>query len=275
MNVASGGVGLDVADRLEAVLADFGVDFRITVASGAEVVTALRAAVEASPDLVVTLGGDGTARLAAELCGPDGPLVAPLSGGTVNFLSRAIYGGVAWDEALIAALTEGEARPVAGGRVAGRPFYAAALLGTAALLAPAREAVRAGKLKMAWRRANTVCKRMFTSQIRFQTDNSLPSKAMALGLLSPHVSQACHGGIALEAVGLDFHGATEGFRLGLHALMGDWRSDPAVTATLCRHGRAWAKAPIPCILDGETFLLERTVEIEFEPNGFHALAPAR
>jgi diacylglycerol kinase family enzyme len=45
--------------------------------------------IDSAPDAVLVLAGDGTARAAAEMAGPDGPLIAPLPGGTMNMLPRA------------------------------------------------------------------------------------------------------------------------------------------------------------------------------------------
>ena len=63
-------------------------------------------------------------------------------------------------------------------------------------------------------------------------------------------------------------------RLGLYHLMGDWRADPNVVTTRCASARAWSRRPIPAILDGESFRLERSVEIAFTPKAFRALVPA-
>ena len=52
--------------------------------------------------------------------------------------------------ALRAALENGEPKAVAGGVVEGEAFYCAAILGSPALWAPAREAMREGRLKLAW-----------------------------------------------------------------------------------------------------------------------------
>ncbi|HKT53073.1 MAG TPA: diacylglycerol kinase family protein, partial [Caulobacteraceae bacterium] len=130
LNPAAGGVGHRATEALHAVLDEFGLESRVTVAENGGVDAAVRAAVEARPDLIVVLAGDGTARLAAALAGPDGPLIAPLPGGTMNMLAHALYGNIGWREALTAALTHGVERHVSGGEVNGRRFYCAAILGS-------------------------------------------------------------------------------------------------------------------------------------------------
>src|SRR5688572_20978118 len=102
VNCASGSVGRDAPAQMEALLSEAGVPFRLTAPEPEDLLQALTAAVDAAPDLVVILAGDGTARAAAELCGPKGPMLAPLPGGTMNMLPHAVYGEVPWADALTA-----------------------------------------------------------------------------------------------------------------------------------------------------------------------------
>ena len=119
----------------------------------------LRAAVDAAPDLLIVLAGDGTARAAAELCGPDGPMIAPLPGGTMNMLPHAIYGVRPWQAALRLALEHGYEQPIGGGEVEGYRFMVAGIFGSPALWAPAREAARHGQPKLAFLRARRALRR--------------------------------------------------------------------------------------------------------------------
>jgi diacylglycerol kinase family enzyme len=99
-NVASGGVGPDARAELERILGEFGITPHICTPTVGELIDCLRAGVDSGPDLLVVLAGDGTARAAAELAGPTGPLIAPLAGGTMNMLPHAVYGRRPWQEAL-------------------------------------------------------------------------------------------------------------------------------------------------------------------------------
>ncbi len=273
VNSASGGVGPGAADTLKALLDRFGLDSRVSVPETNQIEDAVRAAVESGPDLVIVLAGDGTASRAADLCGPDGPLVAPLPGGTMNMLPRALYGNRAWPDILEAALHHSAERWVSGGEVGGYRFYCAAILGSPALLALAREAVRSGKLARAWRYATTALRRALLTRVRFHGDGGTERKAVALGLICPLVSRTCDEERALEAAILDVHDAMEVFRLGLRNMLGDWRGDPAVTVESCVRGRVWARSPIPGLFDGELRRLGRSAEIRFKPRAFRALAP--
>jgi diacylglycerol kinase family enzyme len=149
VNAASGSVGKGAGAALQAIVAEFGLTVHVAETQPSGIVKAVEAAVKAAPGLVIVLAGDGTARLAAELCGPDGPLVAPLPGGTMNMLPKAIYGTTDWKLALRSALAKGEVREISGGEVGGKSFYVAAILGAPALWADAREAVRAMEFRKA------------------------------------------------------------------------------------------------------------------------------
>jgi diacylglycerol kinase family enzyme len=274
VNVAGGGVGPGAGEELRAVVARSGLELDVASVEPKDIEKAVRAAVASGPDLVVTLAGDGTARLAAELCGTDGPLLAPLPGGTMNMLPNALYGKCDWREALAASLSAGVVRSVPGGTVDGRPFYVAAILGTPALWAPAREAMRKKSLKLALQYAKRAVARAFTGKLRFELDGGPRAKAEALALLSPLMSDICPDETQLEAIALDPRHAADAVRIGIKALIGGWRSDPAVNAQCCRRGRAISKRAIPCLIDGEIYRAGQSVDIAFAPRAFRALVPA-
>lgn len=277
VNPASGGVGPNAIAEMERILAAAGRPANIRAIGPDDLEAVLKAALDSGPELLIVLAGDGTARAAAEMVGPDGPLLAPLAGGTMNMLPYALYGRRPWQAALEDVLERGEVKEVGGGVVAGRRFFVAAILGAPALWAYAREAVRMGHLNEAFRRAKDAYARAFSQKIRFTIEAEPTRMAEALTLLCPLVSRAMHEDEdALEADALDPKGAAEAFRLGFRALVsefyGDWRDDPAVTARRCRRARAWAISQIPAILDGEPVRLPRRVEIAYEPRAFRALA---
>ena len=277
VNAASGSVGRGAGDALQAIVGEFGLSVHVAEVQPAGIVEAVRAAVAAAPDLLIVLAGDGTARLAAELCGLEGPLVAPLPGGTMNMLPKAIYGTTDWRAALRLALGRGEERIVSGGEVGGKAFYVAAILGAPALWADAREAVRALKFRQALARAQRAFRRTFHGSLRFDLADGRTRKAEALTLMCPLVSRALTREDALEVDALDPHGVGQAFRLGLRAafsgILGDWRQDPSVTTELCRSGQAWARGRIPAIIDGEPHRFPRQVSFSFRPAAFRALAP--
>jgi diacylglycerol kinase family enzyme len=272
-NVASGSVGADAPAQIEKIFADHGVDARVCAPAKEDLGACLRAAVDAAPDLLVVLAGDGTARAAAELCGPDGPMVAPLPGGTMNMLPHAIYGPRPWQDALSIALAQGEERMLGGGEVAGHKFLVAGIFGSPALWAPAREAARYGKTRLAFLRARRAAKRAFSGRLRYSLDNGDREKAEALTFMCPLASRAlAEDEQVLEAAALDLNGAMDAFRLGFHALTGDWRDDPNVLVEKCRLARIWAADGIPAILDGESVRLSSLAEVRYRPDLVRVLA---
>ncbi|HEY1414959.1 MAG TPA: diacylglycerol kinase family lipid kinase, partial [Caulobacteraceae bacterium] len=95
-----------------------------------------------------------------------------------------------------------------------------------------------------------------------------------IGLICPTVSRALDGeDEALEAAVLDLRDTRAGVRLILNHVFGDWREDPDVTVRPSVSARAWARDPIPGMLDGEFFRFGRQVEIRFRARAFRALAP--
>ena len=279
VNSRAGHAGPDAADAIARIASEFGLDCRVRAPGPAEFWTELRQAVDAAPDLVVVVAGDGTARAAANLCGPHGPLLAPLAGGTMNMLPHALYGFRDWRLVLADLLASGVETPVSGGEVDGRRFYVAAILGDPALWAEAREAARLHKISLAWRKAGHAWRRAFSHRIRFQLDNGPQVKTLALTLMCPLVSKAMTGDErALEAATLDPQGIADVLRLGARAalsqLVGDWRNDSTVEVMRCRHGEARSGGHhLRAILDGEPMRLHRRAQIRFLPKAFRALAP--
>lgn len=274
VNTASGSVGPQAPAIAERLLAEHGVGGRVHAPQPSELEACLRSVIDAAPDAVLVVAGDGTARAAAELAGPEGPLIAPLPGGTMNMLPHALYGERSWEEAMSACLEAGEARMISGGEVGGRLFFVAAILGSPALWATAREAAREGRLDLAVARARRAFQRAFSGRLRFVLDGRPRQRAEALTLMCPLVSTALAAEErALEAAALDPSSALDVFRLGFNAARGQWRDDPSVSAGRCRTGRVWAGGRIPAILDGEPARFDPKISIRFRPKAFRALVP--
>ncbi|MFZ5668416.1 MAG: diacylglycerol/lipid kinase family protein [Pseudomonadota bacterium] len=275
VNPAAGGVGPGAAAEAGRIVAGRGLPVDVRVPGEAGIEACLRAALADKPDLLALIAGDGTARTAARLAGSAGVPLAPLPGGTVNRLPRALYGDRPWRVALEAVLTEGRARPVSGGEIDGEAFFVAAVLGAPALWAEAREAAREGDVAGVLARGRRALRRAFAGRLRFSLDGGPRIKAEALALTCPLVSSRLAADAdRLEAAAVDPAGALAVFRLGLKVAAGDWRADPAVAVTTVRGGRAWAAGPIPAILDGEPARLGPVVAFRFRPDVFVARVPA-
>jgi len=272
-NVASGSVGKDAPAEIEKILAEHGLTPHVWAPETGDLEQCLRKAVDAAPDLLIILAGDGTARAAAELAGPDGPVIAPLPGGTMNMLPHAIYGARPWQTALSIALDQGFERPIGGGQVDGHSFLVAAILGPPALWQTAREAARAGQARKAWMAARRAMRRAFTGRLRYLLDGGQREKAEALVFMCPLTSRAMNNNeAALECAALDVQDVRAAFRLGFHALTGDWREAPGVEVERCELARVWSAHGIPALLDGEAVRLKTLTEVRYTPKVARILA---
>lgn len=276
INVASGSVGPDAPAEMTRLLDEHGVTAQVRACGPGELMAQLKAGVDAAPDLLITLAGDGTVRAAAELCGPEGPMIAPLPGGTMNMLPHAVYGSRPWPEALKLALEDGRERDLGGGCIEGHRFLCAAILGSPARLAPAREAAREGNFGAAFAQTKQAISRAFTGRLRFQLDGGQRQKAEALVLICPIASKVMHAeDPQLEAAALNPRGAGEVLRMGLNAIVRDWRVDPAVENEFCKRARIWSAHRIPAILDGETVTLPSLTEVRYDPKICRVLTPPK
>ncbi len=273
VNPASGGVGPDAPAQAAAILAEYGLDATVETLEGARFDEQIDAAFAAKPDVLLVLAGDGTAGTIASRAGPDGPLVAPLPGGTMNMLPKALYGTGDWQAALRTALSEGAPQYVAGGEVEGHVFYCAAILGSPALWAPAREAVREGRFALAWTYARRALKRSFSGRMRYALDGGTSRRVEAMVFISPMISRAMDESVGLEAAAMTTGGAAEAIRLAAHAVFDDWRKDAAVRTRPTKRAEIRARSRIPAVIDGEPSLLGQTATVVFRPRAFRALAP--
>ncbi len=277
VNPMSGSVGNGAAAEAEEILSGYDCEASVVSLEGGQFDQQIQDALDAHPDVLFVLAGDGTAGTIASRAGPDGPLVAPLPGGTMNMLPKALYGTTDWKAALKVALEEGAPQDVAGGEVTDgditQAFYCAAILGSPALWAPAREAMRSGKLKLAYLYARRALKRAFSGRLRFSLDGRPERRAEALVLISPMISKAMEENTGLEAAAMNPSDAMQAFRLAAHAVMDDWRQDPAVTTRATKRVSMRARSKIPGVIDGEPVLLHHRAQVRFLPKAFRALAP--
>ncbi|MBX9617116.1 MAG: diacylglycerol kinase family lipid kinase [Caulobacteraceae bacterium] len=273
VNPLSGSVGPRAAAEVEAIMADYPCEAEVVELAGETMDAQITTALSASPDVLFVLAGDGTARAVASRAGPRGPLVAPLPGGTMNMLPKALYGTTDWKAVLRAALETGSARAVSGGEVEGHAFYCAGIFGSPALWAPAREAMRTGKLGLAWTYGRRALRRAFSGKIRVELDGGKARRSEALALISPLISRAMEKPDGLEAAAMNPADAAEVFRLAAAALFSDWRQDPSVVTRPARNIRIRARSRIPAVLDGEPVLLPHDTTVIFVARAFQALAP--
>lgn len=269
LNEKAGSVGPKAKEQMDAALKEAGVEqFAIVDATKMS-----KRLFERSKqfDAIIILGGDGTARAAAELAPRNGPPLILLPGGTLNILPKALYGELAWPQALAAVLERGVERRLPVGRANGEAFYVAGLFGPTTLLALARESVREGKPLKALQRLRHALNRSFTRSIRARAGKEKMRKAEGIGVLLPSFS----GGIEsndLEWVRLDARHLLDLARVSLRAITADWRNDSTIEIGKCQTGDIYASGIIPATLDGEPRTFLSYVRITFDKRGPKVLA---
>jgi diacylglycerol kinase family enzyme len=274
LNRSSGSWTTTCEQEVEHLLAEADLtDATILGAAPAEIDATLDRAI-AEADILVVLGGDGTIRSAAEKILGKPTILAPLPGGTMNMLPKALYGERAWNEALSATLKNPEIHEVSGGLVGKHAFFVAALFGAPTLWADAREAAREVHLLEAAQKSVTAARRQFSEPLEYRF-GGLSGSARAVAIVCPLISKVLdEHERCLEAAAIDSVTAGDVLRLGFHALMDDWRLDPAVTRAKITSATIKGHGSVPVILDGERVKMGREVEVRFLPLAFRALAPA-
>jgi diacylglycerol kinase family enzyme len=268
VNEAAGGVGKGARDKLLAILAETGAQTLAVREDVADLAACRREAFKA--DVIVVLGGDGTARAAAEAFSAGPPLIL-LPGGTLNVLPHALYGDRNWEEALRAALTSGRIVRLVGGKANGKKFFVAALFGAPTLLARARESVRKGHFLEALRRFNHAFRRMFSRALAVHAEGSATARVEGLGVLCPaYVGEVSDD--TLEWVQLDVSRVTEFVRVGMRAVIGGWRGDDTIELSRAQKGVLRSRGVIPAVLDGEPTTFMSRVKIEILRNGPRVVA---
>jgi diacylglycerol kinase family enzyme len=275
LNTSSGSCDVQAEQDLEAILEGAGLSaVRVWCGGGAEVDQALADARAHDLGLLIVVGGDGTIRAAAEACQAPGPLLMPLPGGTMNMLPKALYGDRPWREALKDTLAAPEVQPVHGAQVEGHRFFIAAILGGPSRMAEAREAVREGDLAGAVEKGVSALRQALSTGLRYRFGNR-EDEAETVAVLCPLTSrQLSDDEEVLEAAAFKVEGAGDALRLAWNAAFRDWRADRTVDRAKVRRVEIWSDEPIPALLDGETFTLDRRVVVELIPGAFQALRPA-
>ncbi len=271
VNERAGSVGPTATAKLEEILQARCANVTVLSPEPDDMHAAMADAIAQKPDAVIILGGDGTARHAAELAGPKGPPLILLPGGTMNVLPKALYGNLGWQEAIVAALDEGKVQDLPGARAGEHLFFVAGIFGSPALMADAREAVREGKMIAAFNRFNFAWKRAFAHRLRARRDLSPMARTEAVAILCPLFSKV-QGADRLETAFLDPAGALSAFRLGIGALTGAWRTDPATNIRACRATEIMGHSEVPAVLDGEPVTLPARVRIVAAPIAARVIA---
>lgn len=251
---------------------------------GEAVGEALQAAFDSAPGAVIVLGGDGTARTAAEHAMRSGVPVIPLPGGTMNLLPRRLYGQGDPAECLRRAL-EGSPRFLDVGEAAGKLFFLQGFFGVAPNIARAREAARGlsslEDLPHVLSNARKALGSMFGHEdLTYRLDgHGQPRTADTLIVSLGSLDRVMNPSVRVshrdfEIIGVDVHNFAEIARLGFNALTQHWREDPSVETARAARLDVRLCEDDPCaVLDGEPVSLPVEVTVNYLRDAVPVVAP--
>ena len=277
INTSSGGCDSESEQKIFSILTRAGiVEPKVWCGEAKEMERSFAEAAGQKLEVLIVLGGDGTIRTAAEVCAEKGPYLIPLPGGTMNMLPRALYGDVAWEESLKNTLAAPSLKVLSGGRIAGKQFLIAAIVGAPALLVEPRESMREGNIIDAIEKGSVAFRKMFETKIQYHISSEMKGEAEAVALICPLISeQMSDSEQALEAAVIDVESATEVVRLATTAAFGKWRNDRNILLTKTKRVDVQSSEDIPATLDGERVNLGRSAEIDFVSRALTVLVPAK
>lgn len=224
------------------------------------------------PRLLVVLGGDGTIRSAAQICGATNPLLLTLPGGTLNVLSTKLHGRNTWSQILDAALSSPHAVPVSGGQAGGKQFFVGAIVGSHTAFVHAREALRRGDVSGLLEHGAAALTTPLNDGIEYQLDDGAWRAGGALLITCPLASEIVDTNEpALEVTVVTIDDAYKALNLLLSTTLGTWRDDPAVTCVKTKCVKVRSTQPLEAALDGEPMSFGRHLEVHHTKRAFTAL----
>jgi len=276
INTSSGGCDSESEQKILSILTRAGiVEPKVWCGEAKEMERSFAEAAGQKLEVLIVLGGDGTIRTAAETCAEKGSYLIPLPGGTMNMLPRALYGDVAWEESLKNTLAAPSLKVLSGGRIAGKQFLIAAIMGAPALLAEPRESLREGNIVNAIEKGSVAFRKMFETKIQYLISGEMKGEAEAVALICPLISeQMSDSEQALEAAVIDVESAAEVIGLVSTAAFGKWRDHRNILLTRTKTMRVQSRNDIPAILDGEKINLGGSAAVTFVPKAVTVLVPA-
>ena len=194
----------------------------------------------------------------------------------MNMLARALYGDLSWEHVLDKTLTAPSLKVLSGGRIAGKQFLIAAIVGTPALLAEPRESMREGNIVDAIEKGSVAFRKIFETKVQYLISDKMKGEAEAVALICPLISeQMSDSEQALEAAIIDVESAAEVIGLATTAAFGKWRDDRNILLTKTKRVTVQSSKEIPATLDGEKVNLGRSAEIDFVSTALTVLVPAK
>jgi diacylglycerol kinase family enzyme len=277
INASSGGYDLECEHKMLDILKGAGiVEAKIWCGDTDQMERSFTEATRRKLDVLVVLGGDGTIRTAAEICGAERSYLIPLPGGTMNMLAKALYGDLSWEDALDKTLAAPSPKELSGGRVADKQFLIAAIVGAPALWTEARESIRERDIGDAIEKGTAAFRNMFETKVRYFISGKKNGEAEAVAVICPLISEEMSDSEqALEAAAIEVENVAEAIGLLTVAAFGKWRDNANIVLTKTKQVRVQSSKDIPGILDGERVNLGRSAEIDFISRALTVLVPAK
>jgi hypothetical protein len=246
VNPASGSV--TEAHSVDALAAATGIEVVRTTIFPAERLPEPDELTSARIELLILFAGDGTINAAACALDRWAGRVLVLPGGTMNMLAKDLHGTADPATILARATAQPEPPTIALPFVEAGPHraFVALIAGPPSVWAHAREAVRKGRLRGAWRATRLAWARSFAGGVRLS--GALRDRRHRAVVAIPHAD-------GMELAAIDVAGWIGAARLGLNWLAGDWRASRAVATA--RPEEAWldSRRAIHLLFDGEAVKL--------------------
>src|SRR4030095_4886441 len=275
INASSGGYDLECEHKMLDILRASGItEAKIWCGDSNQMERSFTEATDQKLDVLVVLGGDGTIRTAAERCGAERSYLIPLPGGTMNMLARALYGDLSWEEALNKILAAPSPKALSGGRVAGKQFFIAAIVGAPTLWTEARESVRERDIGNAIEKGTVALQSMFETKVQYFMSAEMKGEAEVVAVICPLISEKMTDSEqALEAAAIEVDNVAEVIGLLTAAAFGKWRDEQNIVLAKPNQVRVHSSKDIPGILDGEKVNLGTSAEINFVSKAVTVLVP--
>ena len=192
----------------------------------------------------------------------------------MNMLARALYGDLSWEDALDKTLTAPSAKVLSGGRVAGKKFFIAAIVGAPTLWTEARESIRERDIGKAIEKGTVAFQNMFEMKVQYFMSAGMKGEAEAVAVICPLISEKMtESEQALEAAAIEVDNVAEVIGLLTAAAFGKWRDERNIVLTKTNQVRVHSNKDIPGILDGEKVNLGTSAEINFVSKAVTVLVP--
>lgn len=237
VNPHSGSVPENGAEVLGAALEEAGHAAKIIEIEIDNLVDQIKDAIAEAPDILIVWSGDGTIACAFENAGPNGPLILPLPGGTMNLFHKQIHGDACeWRDCLDRALNDGKEIDVPAGKAGDRTFYVAAMAGNLTDLTGPREAIRKGHLMEALETLSGSDVLDLRTNMSFEIEKGDGKSASGFAT-AVSIFVGTQQNDALEFAYIDPDNPLELAAAGFGALFDDWRNASGVSCENIRSGK--------------------------------------